>query len=97
MLILEQKSAAGVVLTRVRKAQTVRVSRRWSRNGNLQSGEALVANDDSNLRPARAQLAEPPYADPPVRSCGGGEWVTTPPMPISGCELTGIARHPAAR
>jgi hypothetical protein len=26
-----------------------------------------VANDDSNLRPVRAQLAEPPYADPLVR------------------------------
>jgi len=37
-----------------------------SRNGNLQSGEALVANDDSNLRPAGAQLTEPPDADPPV-------------------------------
>ena len=26
--------------------------------------------------------AEPPDADPHVRSCGRGEWVTTPPMPI---------------
>jgi len=25
---------------------------------------------------------EPPYADPHVRWCGRGEWVTTPPMPI---------------
>jgi hypothetical protein len=41
-----------------------------------------VANDDSNLRPARAQLAEPPYADPPVRWCGRGEQVTAPPIPI---------------
>jgi len=49
-------------------------------NGNLQSGEALVANDDSNLQPARAQLTEPPYADPHVRWCGRGEWATTPPM-----------------
>jgi hypothetical protein len=46
------------------------------------SGEALVANDDSTLRPARAQLAEPPYADPPVRRCGRGEQVTAPPIPI---------------
>jgi hypothetical protein len=37
-----------------------------SRNGNLQSGEAPVANKGSNLRPARAQLTEPPYADPHV-------------------------------
>src|SRR5438445_6666354 len=28
------------------------------------------------------QPAEPPDADPHVRSCGGGEWATTPPMPI---------------
>jgi len=27
--------------------------------------------------------AEPPDADPHVRSCGRGEWVTTPPMPIA--------------
>jgi len=27
--------------------------------------------------------AEPPDADPHVRSCGRGEWVTTPPMPIN--------------
>src|SRR5580658_10577361 len=47
------------------------------------SGEALVANDDSTLRPARAQLTEPPYADPPVRWCGRGERVTAPPIPIS--------------
>src|SRR6266702_3483249 len=26
--------------------------------------------------------AEPPDADPHVRSCGRGEWATTPPMPI---------------
>ncbi len=26
--------------------------------------------------------SEPPYADPHVRWCGRGEWVTTPPMPI---------------
>jgi hypothetical protein len=41
-----------------------------------------VANDDLNLRPVRAQLAEPPYADPPVRWCGRGEQVTAPPIPI---------------
>jgi hypothetical protein len=41
-----------------------------------------VANDDSNLQPARAQLTEPPYADPHVRWCGRGEWATTPPMPM---------------
>jgi hypothetical protein len=28
------------------------------------------------------QPAEPPDADPHVRSCGRGEWATTPPMPI---------------
>jgi len=41
-----------------------------------------VANDDSNLRPARAQLTEPPDADPHVRWCGRGERATAPPMPI---------------
>src|ERR1700683_1344388 len=30
-----------------------------------------------------AQPAEPPDADPHVRSCGRGEWATTPPMPIA--------------
>src|SRR5467141_3956430 len=35
-----------------------------------------------NLRPTRAQLAEPPYADPLVRWCGRGEQVTAPPIPI---------------
>jgi len=45
-----------------------------------------VANDGSNLRPARAQLAEPPYADPPVRWCGRGEQVTAPPIPIRELE-----------
>src|SRR6266852_1181875 len=34
------------------------------------------------LRPARAQLAEPPYADPHVRWCGRGGRATFPPMPI---------------
>src|SRR6266566_7242122 len=99
--MLQQKSAAGVVLTRVRKPPTVRVSskrrtpgwhgasqsasaelyrfrRRCSRNGNLQSGEALVANDDSRIRPARAQLTEPPDADPHIGWCGRGEQVTAP-------------------
>ena len=44
-----------------------------------------MANDASNLRPARAQLAEPPYADPLVRWCGRGEQVTAPPIPIKVC------------
>src|SRR5882762_6038414 len=35
------------------------------------------------LRPVKAQLAEPPYADPPVRWCGRGEQVTAPPIPIT--------------
>src|SRR5438552_18808295 len=34
--------------------------------------------------------AEPPDADPHVRSCGRGEWVTTPPMPIN---LSSITEH----
>src|SRR6266852_2808811 len=34
------------------------------------------------LRPVRAQLTEPPYADPHVRWCGRGERATAPPMPI---------------
>src|ERR1700736_6830701 len=33
-------------------------------------------------RPVRAQLTEPPYADPHVRWCGRGERATAPPMPI---------------
>src|ERR1700757_248584 len=33
-------------------------------------------------RPFRAQLAEPPYADPHVRWCGRGGRATVPPMPI---------------
>jgi hypothetical protein len=28
------------------------------------------------------QPIEPPYADPHVRWCGRGDWVTRPPMPI---------------
>jgi len=63
-------------------AEFYRFRRQWSRNENLWSAEALVANDDSNLRPARAQLAEPPYADPHLRSCGRGGRATVPPMPI---------------
>jgi len=35
-------------------------------NGNLPSGEALGAKDESNLRPAKAQRTEPPDADPHV-------------------------------
>src|SRR5438445_11816391 len=38
--------------------------------------------------PLRAQLTEPPYADPPVRWCGRGEQVTAPPIPIC-CEISG--------
>src|SRR5580692_2009271 len=65
------------------------------------SGEALVATDDSKLRPARAQLAEPPYADPPVRWCGRGEQVTAPPIPIAtkfsfaahGCDVDSLIRR----
>jgi hypothetical protein len=41
-----------------------------------------VANDDSDLRPATAQLTEPPYADRHVRWCGRGGRATVPPMPI---------------
>src|SRR6266851_4826951 len=35
------------------------------------------------LRPVRAQLTEPPDADPHVRWCGRGERATAPPMPIA--------------
>jgi hypothetical protein len=63
---------------------------------NLQNGEAVVANDDSNLRPARAQLAEPPYADPPARSCGRGEQVTAPPIPISTSAHLGAEFRPGS-
>ena len=41
-----------------------------------------MANDGANLRPVKAQLTEPPYADPHVRWCGRGGEVTLPPMPI---------------
>jgi len=34
-------------------------------------------------RPVRAQLTEPPYADPHVRWCGRGERATAPAMAIS--------------
>jgi len=60
--------------------ESPRFRRRWSRNGNLQSGEALIANGDLNLPPARATCWTP-YADPAVRWCGRGE-VTAPPIPI---------------
>jgi len=43
---------------------------------------SLVANDDSNLRPTRAQLAEPPYADR-LYVVGRGEQVTAPPIRFS--------------
>src|ERR1700688_3213030 len=33
-------------------------------------------------RPVRAQLTEPPYADPHVRWCGRGGRATVPPMPM---------------
>ena len=48
----------------------------------MHSGRALVANEDSNLRPARAQLTEPRYPVPQVRWCGRGERATASPMPI---------------
>src|SRR5437016_7786411 len=41
-------------------------------------------------RPVRAQLTEPPYADPHVRWCGRGEWATTPPMPILSKSLESV-------
>src|SRR6266852_4667284 len=40
------------------------------------------ARASAHGRAVLAQPAEPPYADPHVRWCGRGEWVTTPPMPI---------------
>ena len=49
-----------------------------------------MANDDSNLRPARAQLAEPPYADPHVRWCGRGGRATIPPMQVATLDLKGM-------
>src|SRR6267378_7393277 len=44
-------------------------------------------------RPVRAQLTEPPYADPHLRWCGRGGRVTVPPMPIA----TAIPVHPEVR
>jgi len=38
-------------------------------------------------RPVRAQLTEPPYADPHVRWCGRGEWATTPLYRLAGTLL----------
>src|SRR5258706_16318750 len=48
----------------------------------------MVAIEASNLRPARAQLAEPPDADPHVGWCGRGEQVTAPPIPIGTANPT---------
>ena len=42
-----------------------------------------MAKDESNLEPARAQLTEPPYADPLVRWCGRGGRAIVPPIPIA--------------
>src|SRR6202051_1659204 len=42
------------------------VRRRESKSGTRKSGEPLGGTDKPTFRPARAQLAEPPYADPPV-------------------------------
>jgi hypothetical protein len=68
-------------------ANQLRLSFTGSEDGEAETetcraAKLLVANDDSNLRPVRAQLAEPPYADPPVRWCGRGEQVTAPPIAI---------------
>src|SRR5258706_8446257 len=48
----------------------------------------MVAIEASNLRPARAQLTEPPDADPHVGWCGRGEQVTAPPIPIGTANPT---------
>jgi hypothetical protein len=41
------------------------------------------AKGDANLRPSRAQVTEPPDADPHVRWCGRGGAVRFPPIPIA--------------
>src|SRR5260221_1572910 len=46
------------------------------------AAQPLWRTTTRTLRPVRAQLTEPPYADPHVRWCGRGERVTAPPMPI---------------
>jgi hypothetical protein len=53
-------------------------------NANPRS-ETHTAFPTANAQPTlswRDQPIEPPYADPPVRWCGRGEWATTPPLPI---------------
>src|SRR5258708_15042849 len=46
------------------------------------AAQPLWRTTTRTLRPVRAQLTEPPYADPHVRWFGRGEPVTAPPIPI---------------
>src|SRR5712664_3049010 len=68
-------------------ANQLRLSSAGSEDGEAETetcraAKPLWRTTTRTLRPVRAQLAEPPYADPHVRWCGRGEWATTPPMPI---------------
>jgi hypothetical protein len=49
---------------------------------NLEAAKPPATTRVSNLRPLRAQVAEPPYTAPYVRWCGRGERATAPPIPI---------------
>jgi hypothetical protein len=69
-------------------ANQLRLSSAGSEDGeaetkNLSSGEATVANDDSNLRPSRAQLTEPPDAGPHVLVGWEGDGQALYPYPDS--------------
>ena len=59
--------------------------------GNLRAAKPLRR---TRLEPParRAQVTEPPYADPHVRWCGRGEQATAPPIPILGMLIGGAFR-----
>src|ERR1019366_8049579 len=50
---------------------------------NLGAAKPPSAKGETNLRPSRAQVTEPPDADPHVRWCGRGGAVRLPPIPIT--------------
>ena len=49
---------------------------------NLGTAKPPSAKGETKLRPARAQVTEPPEADPHVLWCGRGGVVRLPPIPI---------------
>src|SRR5713226_988064 len=68
-------------------ANQLRLSFAGSEDGEAETETCRVAKPlwrttTRTSRPVRAQLTEPPYADPHVRWCGRGGRATVPPMPI---------------